>query len=92
MNTNQQFVKVTVKGGENITITDRNGNTREVQKIKNTDGKPYYNIMCREYEIKQLDGGKTFSEGTYDEFAIETSSYAVVHLIDKPLCNGDIIF
>ena len=92
MNANQQFVKVTVKGGEKISVTDQNGHTREVQKDKNAAGKPYYNIMCREYEIKQLDGEKTFTEGTYDEFAIETSSYAVVHLIDEPLCNGDIIF
>jgi hypothetical protein len=92
MNSSQQFVKVTVKGGDKVLITDKNGHTREVQQINNAAGKPYYNIMCREYEIKQLDGEKTFSEGTYDEFSIETSSYAVVHLIDEPLCNGDLIF
>ena len=47
--------------------------------------------MCREYEVKSLSDG-SLSEGTYDEFSIETSSYAVVHLIDEPLCNGDMIF
>ena len=92
MNSNQQFVKLTVKGGDKISITDKKGHVREVQQINNPKGKPYYNIMCREYEIKQLDGGNQFVESTYEEFAIETSSYAVVHLIDEPLCNGDVIF
>jgi len=95
MNANQQFVKLTVKGGNDITINDKNGHTRTVQKITvdGTDtGKPYYNIMCREYEVKPITDGGSLSEGTYDNFQIETSSYAVVHLIDEPLCNGDMIF
>ena len=90
MNANQQFVKLNVKGGDKITLTDRNKNTREVQLINNAEGKPYYNIMCREYEIKPLTG--SLSETSYNYFSIETSSYAVVHLIDEPLCNGDVIF
>ena len=97
MNDKQQFVKVTVKGGEDITIydaKDENGNSRHVRNVlKETSptGKPYYNIMCREYEIKPTTGS-TLSESSYNAFSIETSSYAVVHLIDEPLCNGDLIF
>lgn len=91
MNANQQFVKLSVKGGADITVSDKNGHTRQVQKISTASGKPYYNIMCREYEVKPLSGS-TLSEGTYTTFSIETSSYAVVHLIDEPLCNGDMIF
>lgn len=92
MNSKQQFVKLTVEGGDDITITDNNGNIRTVQKTKTASGKPYYNIMCREYEIKPLTENGTMDEDTYDDFTIETSSYAVVHLIDEPLCSGDIIF
>lgn len=91
MNANQQFVKLSVKGGADITVSDKNGHTRQVQKTTTASGKPYYNIMCREYEVKPLSGS-TLSEGTYTTFSIETSSYAVVHLIDEPLCNGDMIF
>ena len=91
MNANQQFVKLTVKGGDNILVTDKNNHTREVLKENSTSGKPYYNIMCREYEIKPLSGS-TVDESTYGKFSIETSSYAVVHLIDGPLCSGDVIF
>ena len=94
MNANQQFVKMTVKGGNDITINDKNGHTRTVQKIKTESGKPYYNIMCREYEVKPFGSSTTLSEASYGtgDFSIETSSYAVVHLIDEPLCNGDLIF
>jgi hypothetical protein len=94
MNANQQFVKMTVKGGNDITINDKNGHTRTVQKLPANNGKPYYNIMCREYEVKPFTSSATLSEATYGtgEFSIETSSYAVVHLIDEPLCNGDLIF
>ena len=91
MNSNQQFVKLTVKGGDHIYVTDKKGNTREVQQTLSATGKPYYNIMCREYEVKPLSGS-TLSETAYDNFSIETSSYAVVHLIDEPLCNGDLNF
>ena len=102
MNSNQQFMKVHVEGGENITIKDNaytiddkgkkvsKPNVRKVLKTYNDDGKPYFNIMCREYEVKPYTG--SLSENTYNYFSIETSSYAVVHLIDKPLCNGDVNF
>ena len=101
MNANQQFMKLHVKGGTDITIKDNaytmvNGkkvstpNTRKVLKIYNADDKPYFNIMCREYEVKPYTG--SLSENTYNYFSIETSSYAVVHLIDEPLCNGDVNF
>ncbi len=91
MNSNQQFVKLTVKGGNHIYVTDRKGNTRQVQEIKSPTDKPYYNIMCREYEIKPTSG-TTLSETSYELFSIETSSYAVIHLIDEPLCNGVLDF
>ena len=97
MNENQQFVKMTVKGGNDITITDKAGNTRTVLKTTvdgTPTGKPYYNIMCREYEIKPQTDNGSLTDATYltGQFLIETSSYAVVHLIDEPLCNGDVIF
>ena len=92
MNSNQQFVKLTVKGGSDITIADKNGHTRTVQQESTPSGKPYYNIMCREYEIKPLTNKGTLEPDTYTDFSIETSSYAVIHLIDEPLCNGDMIF
>ena len=94
MNANQQFVKMTVKGGNDVTINDKNGHTRTVVKAQAVGGKPYYNIMCREYEVKPFTSSATLSEASYGtgEFSIETSSYAVVHLIDEPLCNGDLIF
>jgi len=97
MNANQQFVKMTVKGGNDITINDKNGHVRTVQKLTvdgTTEGKPYYNIMCREYEIKPQSTSGSLTDASYltGEFLIETSSYAVVHLIDEPLCNGDVIF
>lgn len=79
MNVNSQFEKLTVKGGENITVWDKNNrHERHVIKKNTASGLPLYNIMCREYE---LNGN-----------LIETSSYVVVHQIDGPLCNGDILF
>lgn len=100
MNSNQQFVKMTVKGGSTITIKDNKPaseggpNVRTVQLTNTDNGKPYYNIMCREYEIKPFDSGTTLNEASYanNQFSIETSSFVVVHLIDEPLCNGDMIF
>ncbi len=93
MNARQQFIKLTVKGGSQISVTDKAGNTRYVQQTYDEEsGKPYYNIMCREYEIKPLTDGLTLSDDTYDRFSIETSSYAVVHLIDKPLNYGELNF
>ena len=93
MNSKQQFIKLTVKGGSQISVTDKAGNTRYVQQTYDEEsGKPYYNIMCREYEIKPLTDGLTMSDDTYDRFSIETSSYAVIHLIDKPLNYGELNF
>ena len=98
MNDNQQFVKMTVHGGSDITIKDKNGHTRTVQKTTvdgTANGKPYYNIMCREYEVKMQTSKSTqATDALYlqNEFMIETSSYAVIHLMDEPLCNGDVIF
>ena len=90
-NSNQQFEKLTVKGGDRILVTDKAGHTREVLKTKTVDGKPYYNIMCREYEVKP-SSGTSLTNGNYQLFTIETSSYAVVHLIDRPLSNGEMNF
>lgn len=94
MNASQQFVKLKVKGGEDILIYDKNNHVRQVQETSSATGKPYYNIMCREYEIKPFSSNGTLSSdgSNYVDFSIETSSYAVVHLIDEPLCNGDVIF
>lgn len=93
-----QFVKVKVKGGQHIEITDKgnlDGTPRLVQEISTPGGKPYYNIMCREYELKSYAGtDATLDDDTYSQvnFYIEATSNAVVHLIDKPLCSGDIKF
>jgi uncharacterized surface protein with fasciclin (FAS1) repeats len=92
MNSNQQFVKLTVKGGAQITVKDKKDNVRQVQQTKSPTDKPYYNIMCREYEIKSSAGTSTLDDTNYGEFVIETSSYAVVHLIDEPLFSGDMNF
>lgn len=92
MNDNQQFVKLTVKGGSDITVKDKKGNTRNVLPVKTASNKPYYNIMCREYEVKQISGSAALTDATYKNFSIETSSFAVVHLIDEPLCSGDFDF
>lgn len=97
MNDNQQFVKVYVKGGNEVSVTDVKGNVRKVQKHKfsgnnETSGAPLWNIMCREFEFTSDNGtaGSTFT--TVDKALIETSSYVVVHQIDRPLCNGETIF
>lgn len=90
MNSSQQFVKLTVKGGTDITVKDKKDNVRQVQQTKSPTGKPYYNIMCREYEIKSASGAATLDDTDFEDFLIETSSYAVVHLIDEPLFSGDL--
>jgi hypothetical protein len=48
--------------------------------------------MCREYEIKPISTNGALNADTFEDFSIETSSFAVVHLIDQPLCNGEVIF
>lgn len=94
-----QFVKVKVKGGDNIQITDRANlpggtpNTRNVLTINTPTGEPYYNIICREYEVKPYDKSHELNDENYStDFYIEASSNAVIHLIDEPLCNGDFNF
>ena len=90
MNDKQQFVKLNVQGGEDIYITDVMGNKRQVVKKKSeTSQAPLYNIMCREYEFKGDNEGMVSSIAGSQ---IETSSYAVIHLIDGALCNGEVIF
>ena len=89
-----QFVKLWVKGGSTIELTDQKGNVRRVVTDTPTpSGKPYYNIMCREYEIRPLDSSHELKDDTYaTDFFIEAASNAVVHLIDAPLCSGDFNF
>ena len=89
-----QFVKLWVKGGDSIELIDQKGNVRRVVTDTPTpSGKPYYNIMCREYEIKPVTEGRELTDQNYaTDFLIEAASNAVVHLIDAPLCSGDFNF
>lgn len=87
---NQQFVKLKVEGGKDIKITDVNGNTRNVLKQTGSKGHPLFNILCREYEFKVGTNSGTITD--VSTAMIETSSYAVIHLIDGPLCNGEVEF
>jgi hypothetical protein len=86
MNKNQQFVKLEVKGGTDITIKDAGGNTRHVVKGTSVTGKPLFNIMCREYEYNKS------AVSNVGDTQLETSSYVVIHQIDGALCNGDVVF
>jgi hypothetical protein len=57
-----------------------------------TDDENYYNIMCREYEFKEGFGSDAKATGSVTDVTktkLETSSYAVIHLIDGPLYNGE---
>lgn len=86
----KQFVRLhVVSDNDGIVLTDAKNNVRNVK----TDDAKYYNIMCREYQIaKGFDLSADASKGNITDVAsarIETSSYAVIHLIDGPLCNGD---
>lgn len=89
----KQFVRLHADAdNDGIDLTDANNNVRHVK----TDVEKYYNIMCREYQMGvgfDLDASK--SKGNITDVSnarIETSSYAVVHLIDGPLCNGEVNF
>jgi hypothetical protein len=90
----KQFVRLhAVSDNDGIVLTDANSNVRNVK----TDDAKYYNIMCREYQMgKGFDASKTDdSKGEITDVSaarIETSSYAVIHLIDGPLCNGEVNF
>ena len=94
----RQFAKVHVKSGDNIVIRDENNNTRNVIKENVAGTKtPYYNIMCREYVFKVYNDDYAVKDGNNDvtdvsKAKLETSSFAVVHLIDGPLCNGEVKF
>ena len=94
----KQFAKLHVKSGDNIVIRDDNGNTRNVLKENVAGTKiPYYNIMCREYVFKVYNDDYSVKDGNNDvtdvsKAKLETSSFAVVHLIDGPLCNGEVKF
>ena len=69
----QRFYKLNVKADNNgIVVTDMAGNVRHV-----TDNPELRNLMAREYQYNNTDVAKAT--------LIETSSYAVVHQIDKPL-------
>ena len=72
--TTERFYRVhAVLSGSNIEITDHAGNTRHVV----TSNPELYNLMARELMYNSSDAA---SAGE-----IETSSSAVIHLIDKPL-------
>ncbi len=88
---NQQFVKLTVEGGKDITVKDIKGHPRKVlRQTSAASGKPLYNILCREYEFKVGDNTGLIND--VSTAMIETSSYAVIHLIDGALCNGEVDF
>jgi hypothetical protein len=93
----KRYVKLTVKGGnDNLSIYDalydkNDPNKHPVRKVV-TDDEKYYNIMCREYEFKEGFGSDAKAVGSVTDVTktkLETSSYAVIHLIDAPLYNGE---
>ena len=61
-----------------IQCYDLNDRPLNVQHYVTTEDDKYYNIMCREYEYKDGYAG------------INTSSFAVIHLIDSPLDYGKV--
>jgi hypothetical protein len=95
LNKSKQFGKLTVNVGDGITITDAKNNVRNVLKQKKGTV-PYWNIMTREYVFKKYssDYSSTSSDQVSDiqSAKLETSSYAVIHLIDGALCNGELNF
>ena len=95
MNKGKQFGKLKVNVDDDITITDLNNNTRTVQKLI-VGGVPRWNIMCREYVFKKYSSDySSASDGDITDVPttkLETSSYAVIHLIDGALCNGEVKF
>lgn len=70
----ERFYRLSVTAGNSgISVTDVAGNTRHVV----TADKNLYNLMAREYQYNTTDAANATE--------IETSSSAVVHLIDGPL-------
>ena len=96
LNSNRQYAKLRVNVGDEITVIDEMGKSHNV--VKNiVNGVPYYNIMCREYVFKKYSD--SYSDADDSELTgisttkLETSSYAVIHLIDGgALCNGEVEF
>lgn len=93
----KRYVKLTVRGdNDNLSIYDAlydrdDPGKHKVRHVVTTDEK-YYNIMCREYEFKEGFGSDAKATGSVSDVTktkIETSSYAVIHLIDAPLYNGE---
>ena len=91
------YVELTaVADNESLTIYDAKYDKKYPEKSSLprhvvTDDDSYYNIMCREYEFKSI-GGDAIASSSVDkvqETKLETSSYAVIHLIDGPLYNGE---
>ena len=73
----ERFYRISVAlQSDGITLKDNAGNTRKVL----TSDPNLYNLMAREYQYKEQDASKANN--------IETSSSAVIHLIDGPLLTG----
>lgn len=93
----KRYVKLTVKGGNDELIIkdalfDEDNPTKHPVRKVVTDDENYYNIMCREYEFKEGFGSDAKAVGSVSDVTntkLETSSYAVIHLIDAPLYNGE---
>ena len=69
-----RFYRVSARlSDDGITIVDHAGNTRRVV----TSNPNLYNIAAREFQYNSADATRATM--------IETSSTAVIHLIDKPL-------
>lgn len=79
MNSKAQFEKLSVRSTPDgvITVIDAKNNTHNVITTP-VGGQTYYNIMCREYEYNAAT----------NPTQLETSSFAVIHLIGEPLDNG----
>ena len=95
LNKNRQYAKLIVNVGDEISVTDEMGKTHNVVK-KTVSGVPYYNIMCREYVFKKYNDSYSDADDSQitgiSTTKLETSSYAVIHLIDGALCNGEVEF
>jgi uncharacterized surface protein with fasciclin (FAS1) repeats len=80
----ERFYRVTAQLTDNgITIKDqacKKDKNRTPAKVVTTDPR-LYNLMAREYQYDSSDAKKASN--------IETTSSAVIHLIDKPLSLGD---
>ncbi len=82
LNADNQFVTLSVRADdEGIYIKDAAGNNVLVQKNYGQSGKALYNIMCREYVYDVAPDAIAALTKLY------TSSYAVIHQIDKPLIS-----